>query len=178
MQGVIGNRPTCAASFDRFFLGALLPNERMKRTRPHLPTIALAAVLLSLALPGAARAACTISAGGAVSFGNYDWTVAAPTDTVGSMTYTCTSTALVFLSTGSSGTYTQRTMVSGTSPLGYNLYTDAARTQIWGDLFTGGTIQVAPAGTPARLDVYGRIPAGQNVPSGSYTDSITVTFFF
>jgi spore coat protein U-like protein len=113
-----------------------------------------------------------------VSFGNYDWTVAAPTDTAGSMTYTCTSTALVFLSTGSSGNYTQRTMLSGTNSLGYNLYTDAARTQVWGDLFNGGTIQVAPAGVPATLSVYGRIPAGQNVATGSYTDSITVTFFF
>jgi spore coat protein U-like protein len=69
-------------------------------------------------------------------------------------------------------------MVSGPDSLGYNLYTDAARTQVWGDFFNGGTIQVAPAGTPARLDVYGRIPAGQNVATGSYTDSITVTFFF
>src|SRR5438477_12539503 len=144
----------------------------------HLPAVVLAALSLSLAAPRTAQAACTISAGAAVSFGNYDWTVATPTDTVGSMTYTCTSTALVFLSTGSSGTYTQRTMLSGANVLGYNLYTDAARTQVWGDFFTGGTIQVAPAGTPAVLDVYGRIPAGQNVPPGSYTDSITVTFFF
>jgi spore coat protein U-like protein len=150
----------------------------MKRSHPHFAALASAATLFSLALSGTAQAACTISAGGAVSFGNYDWTVAAPTDTVGSMTYTCTSTAFVFLSTGSSGTYTQRTMLAGANALGYNLYTDAARTQVWGDLFNGGTIQVAPAGTPARLDVYGRIPAGQNVPLGSYTDTITVTFFF
>src|SRR5438874_6956298 len=146
--------------------------------RSHILTAALAALFCSLVSPNAAEAACTISAGGAVSFGNYDWTLATPTDTVGSMTYTCTTAALVFLSQGSSGTYTQRTMLSGANSLGYNLYTDAARTQVWGDFFTGGTIQVAPAGTPATLDVYGRIPAGQNVPPGSYTDSITVTFFF
>jgi spore coat protein U domain-containing protein, fimbrial subunit CupE1/2/3/6 len=150
----------------------------MKRRHPHFFAVALAALVSSLALSGTAQAACTISAGGAVSFGNYDWTFATPTDTVGSMTYTCTSAALVFLSTGSSGNYTTRTMLSGVDVLNYNLYVDAARTQVWGDLFNGGTISVAPAGVPARLDVYGRIPAGQNVPTGSYTDSITVTFFF
>ena len=149
---------------------------------PHkctrLATVAFAAIFLAVGAPRAAQAACTISTGAAVSFGNYDWTVATPTDTVGSMTYTCTTTALVFLSTGSSGTYTTRTMLSGANSLDYNLYTDAARTQVWGDFFTGGTISVAPAGTPATLNVYGRIPAGQNVATGSYTDSITVTFFF
>jgi len=144
----------------------------------HLATVGFAALSLALLAPRPAQAACTISAGAAVSFGTYDWTVAAPTDTVGSMTYTCTTTALVFLSTGSSGTYTTRTMLSGVDVLNYNLYTDAARTQVWGDFFTGGTISVAPAGTPATLNVYGRIPAGQNVPPRSYTDSITVTFFF
>src|SRR5689334_22391696 len=101
----------------------------------HLATVVFAALFLALAAPRAAEAACTISAGAAVSFGNYDWTVATPTDTVGTMTYTCTTTALVFLSTGSSGSYTTRTMLSGANVLNYNLYTDAARTQVWGDFF-------------------------------------------
>lgn len=150
----------------------------MKRRHSHLAGFFVAALFLCLAAPGRAEAACSINAGGAVSFGNYDWTVAAPTDSVGSITYMCSSPALVFLSQGSSGTYTQRTMISGTNSLGYNLYTDATRTQVWGDFFNGGTVQVAPAGIPAQLAVYGRIPAGQNVPPGSYADSITVTFFF
>jgi spore coat protein U-like protein len=151
----------------------------MKRSRSHIFAIAVAA-LLALALPGAARAAtCTINAGGAVSFGVYDWTTATPTDSVGTITYTCTGgNAVIFLSQGSSGTYTQRTMLAGGNSLGYNLYTDAARTQVWGDFFNGGTVVFAPAGNNVQLPVYGRIPAGQNVPPGSYSDSITVTFFF
>jgi spore coat protein U-like protein len=152
----------------------------MKRGHSHLPHVALAALLSVLALPGAARAAtsCTINATGAVAFGAYDWTSASPTDSLGTITYTCDGTALVFLSQGSSGNYTQRTMLSGANSLGYNLYTDAARSAVWGDFFNGGTVEFAPAGTRLQLQVYGRIPASQNVPPGSYSDSITVTFLF
>jgi len=166
-------------SFDRFFPTALLPNAGMKRSHSQFRHLALAALLFAAALPGAARAAssCNILAAGAVAFGTYQWTDPAPTDSVGTISYNCNSDALVALSAGNSGTANQRTLASGTNTLEYNLYTDAARIQIWGDVITGGGVQIARSGR-SDLSVYGRIPPGQNVASGTYTDTVTVTFVF
>jgi spore coat protein U-like protein len=151
----------------------------MKRSDSHFPHLALGALLLGLTLSGGAQAAnsCNILTTGAVAFGTYLWTNPAPTDSAGAITYNCNSTAFVFLSSGSSGNAGQRTLISGASTLDYNLYSDAARTQIWGDIFTGGSLQVAQSGK-STLSVYGRIPPSQNVAAGTYSDTVTVTFLF
>lgn len=58
--------------------------------------------------------------------------------------------------------------------LGYQLYTDASRTKVWGS--TGGTDTLAGTGDgPAQsIPVYGRLESA-NVKAGSYTDTITAT---
>jgi len=158
----------------------------MRRSHSHLALTAFTVFLFAVALSGTARAAsCSINAVGAVAFGVYDYLNPNPTDSAGTITYTCTGpggllggSAVVTLSQGSSGTYAQRTMLSGANVLGYNVYTDAARTRVWGDS-TGGTfVGLAPVAKNASLPVYGRMPPGQNVASGSYSDTLTVTFFF
>lgn len=149
------------------------------RTSPRIARLfASCAAVLALAVPAAARAACTVDATGAVAFGLYDPLSATPTDSTGTITYTCTTAALVMLSTGGSGTFNPRRMSAGANTLSYNLYADAPRTQIWGDFSAGTTIRIANAGTGVVLSVYGRVPAAQNVNSGSYSDTVTVTFFF
>jgi spore coat protein U-like protein len=88
-------------------------------------------------------------------------------------------------STGSSGTYATRTLVSGTSLLDYNLYYDAAYTQIRGN-GTGGSLTgsasltLTPAAPTAQAQavIYGRIPAGQDVSPGGYLDTIVVTITY
>jgi len=70
-----------------------------------------------------------------------------------------------------------RQMQSGAYSLTYNLYTDSLRSIIWGD-GTSGTMLVGTTGTSATYAVYGRIPAAQDLPAGSYNDSITVTLTF
>jgi spore coat protein U-like protein len=65
--------------------------------------------------------------------------------------------------------------------LNYNLYRDSTRSTIWGD-GTGGT-QAYTQSNPQlnrniRVDVFGRIPAGQDVTAGSYTATVTATIFF
>lgn len=82
----------------------------------------------------------------------------------------------VSLSTGSSGTYSQRRMTSGTAFLGYNLYVSALRTIVWGDGITTGTVSTVD--NNVDLPVYGRIPGLQNVPPGAYSDTIIVTVTF
>lgn len=127
---------------------------------------------------------CTVTATG-VSFGNYNVVNAAPTDSTGTVRVRCTllvalaGSFTVDLSTGSSGTYAQRTLHNGPSSLDYNLYTDVARTQIWGN-GSGGSFRVtrnftALLSVDQTVTVYGRIRSGQNVPAGSYSDTIIVT---
>jgi len=69
-------------------------------------------------------------------------------------------------------------MASGTNVLNYQLYSDSARSTIWGN--TVGTDTVTGSGTGLALDhtVYGSIPAAQVVPAGSYQDTITVTISY
>ncbi len=126
---------------------------------------------------------CTVTATG-VSFGNYNVVNASPTDSTGSVRVRCTllvalaGSFTVDLSTGS-GTYAQRTLHNGAPVLEYNLYTDVARTQIWGN-GSGGSFRItrnftALLSVDQTMTVYGRIRAGQNVPAGSYSDTIIVT---
>ena len=127
---------------------------------------------------------CTVTATG-VSFGNYNVVNASPTDSTGSIRVQFTllvalaGSFTVDLSTGSSGTYAQRALGNGASVLDYNLYTDVARTQIWGN-GSGGSLRItrnftALLGVDQTVTVYGRIRSGQNVPAGSYSDTIIVT---
>jgi spore coat protein U-like protein len=132
--------------------------------------------------PARVEAACSITTTG-VSFGTYDVFQASPVDSTGSVRYQCTGSTGTFtisLGTGSSGTFQPRTMVSGAERLNYNLYLDAARTSIWGDA-TGGTswfMESNASGKPVTITVFGRIPPGQDVAAGTYTDTIIVTIQF
>ena len=68
-------------------------------------------------------------------------------------------------------------MTSGANLLNYNLYVDAARTNVWGD-GSGTTFTIANSGTGAAqaVNVYGRVPSGQTtVPPGGYADTVAVT---
>lgn len=146
---------------------------------------ACAVVLAPAIAPGAAEAACTISAT-AVNFGTYNVFAASPLNAVGTITYRCGApdrNVSITLSTGGSGSYAARQLrpASGTDRLDYNLYRNAARTQIWGD-GTGGTSYFFIANPPnnqnINLTVYGRIPASQDVTVGNYTDTVIVTINF
>jgi len=149
------------------------------------------ACLLFACAPVAVQAAvtCTVSATGP-AFGIYNPLTATPSLANGQVTASCTltgnTTTTVSLvssySTGSSGTYAARRMLSGSNFLSYNLYYDAAYSQIRGD-GTGGSQQggatftltsAAPTQTTTSV-VYGRIPALQDVAAGSYLDTIVFT---
>lgn len=123
--------------------------------------------------------ACVVTAN-PLAFGNYDPTATSPLDGSTTLSVFCTvgSSFTVGLNTGtaSGATVTTRRMTSGANTLGYTLYQEAARTNNWGN--TPGTdtplATTAPV-LPSTLTVYGRVPANQNVPAASYTDTITVT---
>lgn len=147
-----------------------------------VPGIAATALALVLLLPGRSEGACTITTTG-VSFGAYDVFASTPVDSTGSVRYQCsgnTNSFTITLSRGSSATFNPRSMLVGASALNYNLYMDAPRTSIWGDGTSGTALFMASisSGKAANVTIFGRIPPGQDVAAGSYSDSIVVTIQF
>jgi spore coat protein U-like protein len=157
------------------------------------------ALLLLLAglLPLAARAATCAVVATPHAFGTYSSPGGAQTDSGSTLTVTCTPDKILLscstsysiaLSAGTSASYGPRQLASGAARLNYNLYTSAARSTVWGDGSGGsntvsGTINTSLLGLLCLAGsnnhtVYGRIPAAQNVSSGIYADTITVTVTF
>lgn len=131
---------------------------------------------------------CGVSPQG-VNFGAYSARNASPTDSIGAIKVSCRGTVgdsvsyTVALSSGASGSFLVRTMNGAAAALSYNLYTDAARSTVWGDgtgnshAITDGYALTA-VGVTRTYPVYGRLFVGQNVAVGSYADSISVTVTF
>ena len=129
---------------------------------------------------------CTISTS-SVSFDTYD-----PIDVnaiSGSALYgtglvrtTCTrgASATITLSqgnnadNGSTDASPSRRLAAGANRLNYYLYRNSGRTTVWGNT-TGTGLAPTADGTAQDSTVYGQIPAGQNVPAGSYSDTVTAT---
>ena len=156
----------------------------MHGLRRSVVRIAVCAALVILAGVSRAEAAnCSFSTTSIV-FGTYNVFSSAPVDSTGSVSYRCTgstSGVLITMTKGQSATFLPRQLGKGTERLAYNLFRDAARTTVWGD-FTGGTSAYIDLDPPKKEDltvtVFGRIPPGQDISAGSYTDSITVTMNF
>jgi spore coat protein U-like protein len=68
----------------------------------------------------------------------------------------------------------------GGTELLYNLYTNAARSVIWGDGVTGASVplRVGRNGRVESRTVYARIPPRQPAAPGSYLDTVVVTFTY
>jgi spore coat protein U domain-containing protein, fimbrial subunit CupE1/2/3/6 len=133
------------------------------------------ALVACLALPGIARAAsCSVTVVG-VAFADYDVFKKGATNTTGKVKVHCGASLsyTIALSAGT-GTFASRLMTSGGYDLQYNLFTDSQRVTVWGD-GTSGSVTVSATDTGATYTVYARIPARQNVPVGSYSDTVTVT---
>ena len=145
--------------------------------------VMLAMVIGTLYASDAHAQACTISAT-SVNFGTYNVFNGSDVDSTGTVTYRCNGSAhniTVGLTQGASATFNPRKMQKGAEVLNYNLFVDASRTSIWGD-GTSGTSQYQignpPNNTNVNLTVYGRVPAGQDVSAGSFSDTVTAVINF
>jgi spore coat protein U-like protein len=149
-------------------------------------------------LSAAHAASCSVNATG-INFGSYDPTSNIAVTANSSISFRCTGTGAgvtvsVMLSTGTSGTYTNRTLALGTQTLNYNIYADSGYTAILGN-GTGGSYYLyacygkgsgspcpnsggSPSGTTFSGPMYGQLPGGQDVGAGTYTDTLTVTLTF
>jgi spore coat protein U-like protein len=101
---------------------------------------------------------------------------------------TCTggSPYSIAMDNGSNASGSQRRMISGGNFLSYNLYVDAAHTSPWstatgasnctttGDCFLG-----TGNGSAQSVNIYGVVPTTATAPpSGTYTDTVTMTITF
>jgi spore coat protein U-like protein len=145
-------------------------------------------VLVGLWLAVPEVLACSVGVG-PVAFGMYQRGTPAATAGQGAIGLQCpnlagATTVTISLGPGLYGpSVAARAMGAGASRLAYGLYTDAARTTIWGDgsaaSATVSDVLAAGVGPVNRVyPVYGRLPAGQSVPPGSYADSLLVTVSF
>jgi spore coat protein U-like protein len=121
----------------------------------------------------------------AVAFGVYDPVVAnstTPLDGTGSVIVTCTKGAGTRIDLNNGGNFsggTRRMTAGAGNFLTYQLYQNTGRTTAWGSGGSAGqTVAGAPGKAPRTFTVFGRVPAGQDVSAGSYTDTVVATIHF
>jgi spore coat protein U-like protein len=162
----------------------------MARRRIGIATGLLAAALFD-ALPAAAgtdtgqlnvtatvNSNCALS-GGTLAFGTYISGQTNDLDVQGSINYVnCPAGNITLeLDNGANAISGQRRMKSGNNFLNYEIYKTSARNTRWGSGPDAVTIQLLQPGS-GSVAVYGRIPKGQTVPAGSYSDTVTITLTF
>lgn len=158
-----------------------------------LTAMGLAAATFAPSLAAAETASLTVSASvannctintAAISFAPYDPVVANATaalDGEGRVTVACTKGVVptIALGAGANATGSTRRLASGSDLLSYELYQNSGHTTVWGS--SGGgvlTPVAAPSRTPRDFAVYGRIAGSQDVPAGTYNDTIVATVNF
>ena len=133
--------------------------------------------------------AATITTTG-INFANYDPVVdnhTTPLDANGTVTVACTSGAATSIGmdqgmtpkAGSSAAAPLRQMASGANRVRYDLYQDALRSSVWGDLASGTEMAHTSSGmAPVTFTIYGRMGADQDAVAGAYLDTVTASVEF
>lgn len=137
-------------------------------------------------LTGWAAGNCSITASG-VAFGTYNPLSSNAVDSSGSVQVSCegpNNTVLSFSLSIPGTDASHRYMNSTDSQLQYNLYTDASRTQVWGDGTNGtavipGSVTLQQGHGTVTSYIYGRIFGAQrSAKPGSYSTQLIVTITF
>lgn len=150
---------------------------------------AIAAALLAWTVDSTAATSCSMAVGPVV-FGTYDVFSASNLDTDTPVVVSCSRdggpqniTVSITISPGANGGSTaarKMKLGGGGDLLGYNLFQDAGRTVVWGavpGLDAQTRFLSVPNKSSAQLNttIFARIPAGQEIATGSYSDTIFVT---
>jgi spore coat protein U domain-containing protein, fimbrial subunit CupE1/2/3/6 len=104
-------------------------------------------------------------------------------DTSADITIECTKRTpyAISLDEGIVGASTAgREMENGTSDtINYQLYSNAGYSTVWGKVVGTDTVDSASAaGADEVHTIYARVPSHQNVPIGTYADTITATIWY
>jgi spore coat protein U-like protein len=123
-------------------------------------------------------ATCTILTSSDLDFGSLG-VLTTNADQSSSIQVQCTNTTPYNIGldagAGTGATVTTRKLSNGGAVINYSLYTDAARTTVWGNTIGTDTVAAAGNGGSQNYTVFGRIPAQSTPAPGTYTDTITVT---
>ena len=148
------------------------------------PVASAATATANLGVSATVTNNCTISTA-ALTFGSYDPVVAHAStnlDGTGTVIVACTkgATSTIGLGLGSNASGSVRRMKdSGTNYITYELYQDSGRSTVWG---TAGGALLSPGAAPSKVarnfTVYGRVASNQDVPAGSYNDTVVATVNF
>ena len=132
----------------------------------------------SIAVSATVLSSCTIAAS-ALAFGNYTSVLLTGTT---NLTVACTAgTAYnvgLDVGLGTGATVAARVMTFGVATLTYGLFSNTARTTVWGPTIGTNTVVGAGTGLPQVLPVYGQIPAGQLAAPGLYGDTVPATITY
>jgi spore coat protein U-like protein len=177
----------------------------MKNRRRYLSAVAAGAVAMaatplfaasspsaSLSITASVAAKCSVSSTTAVAFGAYDPVVTnaatgVDLDGTGSVGIKCTpgNGTSISMDSGANASGNQRRMQgpagSSSAFLNYSLFSDAARTTAWGNGSNGASSLAITASTNASertFTVHGRVPKGQDVNVGNFSDTVQVTVNF
>ena len=124
---------------------------------------------------------CLLNSVGTMAFGTLNQ--AADNNAQADISWVCTVgyNTTIELDGGGSGSIAARAM-GGAGTLPYQLYTDSARTIVFGDGGTGTAVPVSGVGygSPGTVTVYGQVTQANAAAAGSgnYTDAVGVTVIF
>lgn len=76
------------------------------------------------------------------------------------------------------GSINARAMAQGVELIGYQLYSNAALSAIWGNTVGTNTVAGTGNGSTQNLIVYGNVPAQATPSPGSYGDTVTVYVYY
>ena len=101
------------------------------------------------------------------------------TDTTGNVPIACTKgiSANLTMNHGINASGSTRRMTDGTYFLIYEVYTSGDYTTVWDESNTV-TADFTSSSSEQIKTIYARIPPGQDVPAGTYTDTVQVTMGF
>jgi spore coat protein U-like protein len=174
--------------------------EKIMSTRFQLTTAAIVGAALALSAVStrveAASANATLAVSASVSnnctistsplaFGAYDpigANASGNLDATGTVTIACTKGAAttIGINLGNSASGSTRRLTDGSGNyLTYEAYQDSGRSTVWGN---SGTDLLTPSAAPSKaarsFTVYGRVSSNQDVPAGTYGDTLTATVNF
>ena len=156
------------------------------------PLFAASSPSVGLSITASVAAKCLVSSTSAVAFGAYDPVVTnaaggTDLDGTGTVGIQCTpgNGTSISLDSGANASGNQRRMQgpagSSSAFLNYNLFSDASRTTAWGNGSNGASSFSITAATNAAertFTVYGRVPKGQDVNVGNFSDTVQVIVNF
>ena len=146
-----------------------------------MPKVIITLLLFLMASTSLKALSCKVSAS-SLKFPTYDNTATTATKTTGTITVKCdqsqTINYVISLGAGSSGKFNPRIFKpSGTTAtLEYDLYSGGypPKGTIWGGTSTVKASGICTSKTPCTHTVYGLIPAGQDVTTGSFSAEFEV----